>query len=236
VSRTISWFVLFPKQPLLKSTQVEAVAHEIADADFKFINPHQGRILVLNEGAQGFAPIDDEKHLFQHIAAHPISLVSIWKGDLEISLEFDPTGAMLTELTKTHKIDDAEIFGTIAIYLDYTYLRNPERITSVVDTVQHLFGRISSCIEAPFGFALDTLAVEFFADHWHVQQEIASHTVPSVCFPVSYYSKDYFSPLSLAAFDKLGYVCTPIDSTGFLVTNLNELLGDDWEGIPGTTQ
>lgn len=224
MSRTLNWVILFPKQTALRPDQLALISRQIIDAGFSFVNPHLGRIMLLGGSGEGFIPVLDENSLREYVATHMASLVSIWKEDLEISVEFDPSGVGLTEQAEALEIDDDSTFGAVTLYLNHTYLREPERAESVVRSVQHLFGRLCGCLTAPFGFALDEWSIEVLANEWHVQREVAAHTMPSIRFPVSYYSTGYFPNLSISDFERLKYVCDAIDSTGYLIANLTDLI------------
>ena len=224
MSRNINWHILFPKQTTISQPQLTAIRHLLANTGFRFINPHNGQIMLINGGGMGLIPVPDEASAFQFISTHSTSLVTLWKEDTDISLEFDPLGANFVELASTYGWDDDSLYGSISLSINHTYLRKSNQMAWIVGNIHQLFGQLCNCMSSPFGFALDEWSLECYTNTWHIQKDVAAHLLPSILFPVGYYRAGYFPDFSTSMFERLGYKCDSVDSVGHIISNLDELL------------
>ena len=146
------------------------------------------------------------------------TLLQIWKGEVDISLTFDLTGAGYAWDIKTNKLVDHAFYGSVSICIDNTFLHSdsPERFEVSRDGRQ-LFISLASALAAPYGYSADEYATEQFIHRWHIHDDTRLQRKPAVLFWENYFSTAYFNAIGSSTFEKLGAKIEEFRS-GYLVS------------------
>jgi hypothetical protein len=160
----------------------------------------------------------DDLAAASQVMQHPGTVLTLWKGEVDISLSLDMSGQSEEWTYRVMHLDDKPIFGRISLVAsDYDVRRDVSGRQAVDRDLRGIFTAMCIGFNAVYGFSSDENVFEHFLDQFQIHMSAHERRLPKVLFWLNYFSQEYIDAIGLQRFSAVEAQVQPT-KTGYMIT------------------